>query len=282
MRYGNPSIASRHRGAAAHGCERILLVPLYPQYAAATTATVVRQGVRRADDDALAAGAARRAALLRRSGLYRGAGAARSRRSWRSSPFKPEVILASFHGMPKDYLDKGDPYHCHCARDRAAAARAARPGRAASSMLTFQSRFGRAEWLQPYTDKTVEALAQERREEPRGRHAGLLRRLPGDAGGDRGRERAISSKPTAARISPRSPASTTARPACGDRACGAARAARLDRPLNRSPARIDEYELAARGFAGHLAEGKRVRPHFEPTGCPASGGLPCSSASTSS
>ena len=61
-------------------------------------------------------------------------------------------------------------------------------------MLTFQSRFGRAEWLQPYTDKTVEALAQARREEPRGGDAGIFRRLPGDAGGDRGRERAISSR----------------------------------------------------------------------------------------
>ena len=69
------------------------------------------------------------------------------------------MILASFHGMPKDYVDKGDPYYAPLRRDHAAAARAARLDET-KLMLTFQSRFGRAEWLEPYTDKTVKALAK--------------------------------------------------------------------------------------------------------------------------
>ena len=75
-------------------------------------------------------------------------------------PFKPELILASFHGIPKSYADEGDPYPSHCYETVRLVARPARPRRKRKLMLTFQSRFGRAEWLQPYTDKTVEALAQ--------------------------------------------------------------------------------------------------------------------------
>ena len=74
-------------------------------------------------------------------------------------PFKPDVILASFHGIPRDYFDKGDPYHCHCAKT----VRLLREKLGMNEhqlRLTFQSRFGKAEWLQPYTDKTVEALAK--------------------------------------------------------------------------------------------------------------------------
>ena len=119
--------------------------------------------------------------------------------------FKPEVILASFHGMPKDYLVKGDPYYCQCHKTARLLRDAARLDESCF-MLTFQSRFGRAEWLQPYTDMTVKALAAARREEPRDRHAGLCGRLPGNAGGDRGRERARSSTMPAERISPRFPA----------------------------------------------------------------------------
>ena len=103
-------------------------------------------------------------------------------------PFKPDVILASFHGMPKAYVDKGDPYTSHCATT----VRLRCEGMKLDDeklMLTFQSRFGRAEWLQPYTDKTVKSAGQARYEEHRGDDAGLFRRLPGDAGGDRDGER---------------------------------------------------------------------------------------------
>ena len=93
--------------------------------------------------------------------------------------------------MPKDYLDKGDPYYCQCV-ETARLLRARLGSTRASCMLTFQSRFGRAEWLQPYTDMTVKALAERGVKNLAVDHAGLLRRLPGDAGGDRGRERARS------------------------------------------------------------------------------------------
>jgi protoporphyrin/coproporphyrin ferrochelatase len=73
-------------------------------------------------------------------------------------PFKPDVILSSFHGIPRDYFDKGDPYYCHCAKT-VRLLRAALGLDEKEFRLTFQSRFGKAEWLQPYTDKTVEALA---------------------------------------------------------------------------------------------------------------------------
>ena len=114
MRYGNPSIASRLADLVARGCDRILVVPLYPQYCAATTATVGDEVFRVLKAHALPAGAADRAALLRRPRLYR--------RRWPPSTeaeiarldFKPDVILASFHGIPKAYVDKGDPYYCQC------------------------------------------------------------------------------------------------------------------------------------------------------------------------
>ena len=143
-------------------------------------------------------------------------------------PFKPEVILASFHGIPKDYVDEGDPYPTHCA-ETVRLLRERMQLDDSKLMLTFQSRFGRAEWLQPYTDKTVEALAQARREEPRRGDARIFRRLPGDAGGDRGRERAISSGRNGGE-------NFAAIPCLNDSeagmavicACRAARAARLD------------------------------------------------------
>ena len=126
-------------------------------------------------------------------------------------PFKPEMILASFHGIPQEYFDKGDPYYCQCAKTTRLLREAAQ-ARRDKLMLTFQSRFGLAEWLKPYTDATVKALAGAGREESRRHHAGLFRRLPGDAGRDRHGECRKSSSMPAARISPPSPASTTQRP----------------------------------------------------------------------
>jgi ferrochelatase len=158
MRYGNPSIRSRLDALQAQGCDRILIVPLYPQYAAATTATVADKAF-----EALAKmrwqPAVRIAPAYFDNPVYIEALAASLEASLAKLSFKPDVILASFHGMPEEYLTKGDPYYCQCH----ATARLLRERLKMDEkqlMLTFQSRFGPAEWLKPYTDKTVEALAQ--------------------------------------------------------------------------------------------------------------------------
>ena len=135
------------------GCDRILVVPLYPQYAAATTATVADKAF-----DALKTmrwqPAVRIAPPWHDDPVYIEAVAASLEAELAKLSFKPEVILASFHGVPKDYLLKGDPYHCQCQKTaRLLRARLGLDER--RFMLTFQSRFGTAEWLQPYTDMTV-------------------------------------------------------------------------------------------------------------------------------
>ncbi|MFG1206949.1 ferrochelatase [Xanthobacter flavus] len=157
MRYGKPPIAERLAALQAQGCERILLVPLYPQYAAATSATVCDKAF-----DALKEmrwqPTLRVAPPWHDDPVYIDAVARDLERNLAALDFEPEVILASFHGVPKSYLMKGDPYHCQCAKT-------ARLLRARLGMdekrfrLTFQSRFGREEWLKPYTDETVKALA---------------------------------------------------------------------------------------------------------------------------
>ena len=159
MRYGNPSIASRIASLKEQGCHRILIMPLYPQYAAATNATVCDEVFRtlmkmrwqptvrvlhpydshEAYIDALAESLNQHIQQL----------------SW-----KPEVILASYHGLPKDYFDKGDPYHCYCYKTTRLLRE--RLGMLEEQLrVTFQSRFGPKEWLQPYTDETVKQLAQD-------------------------------------------------------------------------------------------------------------------------
>jgi len=158
MRYGNPSIASRIKALIGQGCERILLVPLYPQYAAATTATVCDQAFR-------ALMKMRRQPTLRIAPpyyaelFYIDALATSLNAELAKLPFTPEVILASYHGLPRDYVRRGDPYYDHCA----VTTRLLREKLGLDEqklMMTFQSRFGRAEWLQPYTDMTVKKLAK--------------------------------------------------------------------------------------------------------------------------
>lgn len=156
MRYGNPSIASRIEALAAQGCDRILVVPLYPQYAAATTATVADKVF-----DALATmrwqPTLRMAPPYYDEPVYIDALATSLKDGLAKLSFKPDLIVASFHGMPEDYLHKGDPYHCQCAKT----ARLLRERLKMSEdqlMMTFQSRFGTAEWLKPYTIDTVAAL----------------------------------------------------------------------------------------------------------------------------
>jgi len=158
MRYGNPSIRSKLDAMQAAGCDRILIVPLYPQYAAATTATVCDKAF-----EALAAmrwqPAVRIAPAYYDNPVYIEALATSLEQGLARLTFKPEIILASFHGMPEDYLRKGDPYYCQChATARLLRERLKLDDR--QLMLTFQSRFGPAEWLKPYTDATVKALAE--------------------------------------------------------------------------------------------------------------------------
>jgi protoporphyrin/coproporphyrin ferrochelatase len=159
MRYGNPSIASRIAALTAQGCDRLLVVPLYPQYSAATSATVC--------DEAFRVLAGMRAQpTLRISPPYYDdpdyieALAVSINAHLKTLPFQPELIVASYHGMPKKYVDKGDPYLSQCIATTDALRQ--RMGLDPSKLLlTFQSRFGNDEWLQPYTDKTMEKLAKD-------------------------------------------------------------------------------------------------------------------------
>jgi protoporphyrin/coproporphyrin ferrochelatase len=159
MRYGSPSIASRVEALVAQGCDRLVAFPLYPQYAAASTATA-NDKVFDALKTLRAQPALRTVPPYPKDPVYIAALAASIRAHLASLDFEPEAIIASFHGVPQSYIDKGDPYQCQC-MDTADALRAALGPLGAKLKLTFQSRFGRAEWIKPYTDKTVEALARE-------------------------------------------------------------------------------------------------------------------------
>ena len=159
MRYGNPSIKAGIDALMAQGCDRILVVPLYPQYSAATSATVC--------DEAFRVLAALRAQPTLRvtppyydEDFYIEALASSIENHLATLSFKPELIVASFHGMPKEYVDKGDPYREQCIATTALLRRRLALDET-RLLLTFQSRFGRAEWLQPYTDKTIEKLARD-------------------------------------------------------------------------------------------------------------------------
>jgi ferrochelatase len=159
MRYGNPSIASRIEALTAQGCDRLLVVPLYPQYSAATSATVCDEVFR------VLAGMRAQPTLRVTPPYYDDpdyieALAISINAHLASLPFQPELIVASFHGMPQKYVDKGDPYQAQCIATTDALRK--RLGLEASKLiLTFQSRFGFDEWLKPYTDKTIEQLAKD-------------------------------------------------------------------------------------------------------------------------
>jgi len=159
MRYGNPSIKSRIEALTAQGCGRILVVPLYPQYSAATSATVCDEVFR-------VLAAMRVQPILRVSPPYYDdpdyidALAVSISAHLATLPFQPELIVASFHGMPQKYVDNGDPYYAQCVATTDALRK--RMGlEAAKLILTFQSRFGFDEWLKPYTDKTIEQAAKD-------------------------------------------------------------------------------------------------------------------------
>jgi ferrochelatase len=158
MRYGNPSIASRIEWLAAQGCDKLLIVPLYPQYAAATTATVCDAAFRKLMQMRWQP-SLRVAPPYHDDPVYIDALVSSSRAELSKLSFEPEIVLASYHGIPKEYAEKGDPYPEHCAITTRLL-REALGWDENKLRMTFQSRFGRAEWLQPYTDQTVESLAK--------------------------------------------------------------------------------------------------------------------------
>src|SRR3982074_1807297 len=159
MRYGNPSIRSRIEALTARACGRLLVVPLYPQYSAATSATVCDE-VFRVLSEMRAQPTLRVTPPYCDDPDYIEALAVSINAHLKTLPFEPELIVASFHGMPQKYVDKGDPYLAQCIATTDALRK--RLGLEASKLiLTFQSRFGFDEWLQPYTDKTIEKLAKE-------------------------------------------------------------------------------------------------------------------------
>ena len=156
MRYGNPSIKKMLTHLQKAGCESIVVLPLYPQYCAATTATVCDEVFR---------------VLMKMRWqpqvqivpryydhpAYIKAIVNQLERDLERLEFKPQQVVLSYHGVPKTYLQKGDPYHCQC-HVTTRLIREQWPYKDIPIETTFQSRFGPSEWLQPYTDKTLEAL----------------------------------------------------------------------------------------------------------------------------
>jgi ferrochelatase len=159
MRYGEPSIVSRLQALTALGCDRILIMPLYPQYAAATTATVADEAFRFLMRQ-------RRQPAIRIMPAYYDDPyyievlASSLKAEIKSLPFVPDVIVASYHGLPKACSDMGDPYESQCRRTTELL-RAQMGLDETKLILTYQSRFGRAKWLEPYTIKTMKALAKK-------------------------------------------------------------------------------------------------------------------------
>ena len=157
MRYGNPAIKTKLHNLKEKGCENIIVLPLYPQYAAATTATVCDEVYR---------------SLMRMrwqpslqviphyesEPLYIKALTKSIKKKVESINWKPDLIISSYHGIPKKYFDKGDPYHCYCHKTT----RLMKEKFTTINIeTTFQSRFGPQEWLTPYTDKTLESLPKK-------------------------------------------------------------------------------------------------------------------------
>ena len=157
MRYGNPSIKSKIEHLHEKGCENLIILPLYPQYAAATTATVCDEVYR---------------TLMKMRWqpnlkiiphyeshpLYIGALVNSLNKKIKEINWKPDLILASYHGIPQKYFDKGDPYHCYCQKTTRLISE---KFNSIELKTTFQSRFGPQKWLEPYTDKTLEKLPKE-------------------------------------------------------------------------------------------------------------------------
>ena len=157
MRYGNPSIKSIMTNLHKEGCENIIVLPLYPQYAAPTTATVCdevyRSLLKMRWQPSLQIIPHYESEPLYIHALVNSINKKISELNW-----KPDLIIASYHGIPKKYFEKGDPYHCYCQKTSRLISEKYKE---IPIKTTFQSRFGPQEWLQPYTDKTLENLPKE-------------------------------------------------------------------------------------------------------------------------
>jgi ferrochelatase len=155
MRYGNPSIKSKLNELKNNGCENIIILPLYPQYAAATTATVCDE-VYRTLMKMRWQPSLQIVPHYESEPLYVSALVKSIEKKIETISWKPDLIIASYHGIPKKYFDKGDPYHCYCHKTtRLIKEKFSK----IEIQTTFQSRFGPQEWLTPYTDKTLESLS---------------------------------------------------------------------------------------------------------------------------
>ena len=157
MRYGNPSIKSKLSLLKEKGCEHIIILPLYPQYAAATTATVCdevyRSLMRMRWQPSLQIIPHYESETLYIQSLINSI-----KNKIKNINWKPDMIMASYHGIPKSYFDKGDPYQCYCQKTTRLMREKFKDF---DIQTTFQSRFGPSEWLKPYTDKTLEKLPGE-------------------------------------------------------------------------------------------------------------------------
>ena len=157
MRYGNPSIKSKIEKMQKEGCEKLIIFPLYPQYASPTTATVCdevfRVLMKMRWQPAIQIVPHYESEPLYIDAIVKSINNKLSEIDWR-----PDLIVASYHGIPKKYFEKGDPYHCYCQKTTRLIAEKFKE---VEIITTFQSRFGPQEWLQPYTDKTLEKLPIE-------------------------------------------------------------------------------------------------------------------------
>ncbi len=157
MRYGNPSIKSKIEAMQNKGCEKLIIFPLYPQYASPTTATVCdevfRVLMKMRWQPAIQIVPHYESEPLYISALVKSINKKLSEIDW-----TPDLIVASYHGIPQKYFEKGDPYHCYCQKTTRLISENFKK---IKIITTFQSRFGPQEWLQPYTDKTLEKLPRE-------------------------------------------------------------------------------------------------------------------------
>ena len=157
MRYGNPSIKSKIEELNDKGCENLIILPLYPQYAAATTATVCDE-VYRVLMKMRWQPSLKIIPHYESNPLYIDALINSINKKIKEISWKPDIIIASYHGIPQKYFDKGDPYHCYCHKTTRLISE---KFNSIEIKTTFQSRFGPQKWLQPYTDKTLENLPKE-------------------------------------------------------------------------------------------------------------------------
>ena len=157
MRYGNPSIKSKIEQMHNKGCEKLIIFPLYPQYASPTTATVCDE-VYRVLMKMRWQPAIQIIPHYESEPLYIDALVKSINKKIKEINWEPDLIVASYHGIPKKYFEKGDPYHCYCQKTTRLISEKFKQ---VKIITTFQSRFGPQEWLQPYTDKTLETLPAE-------------------------------------------------------------------------------------------------------------------------